>query len=55
MKIGNKVRCLTSVFVIPPHGAIGIVTNIIKNCIEVDFPEWKKCIWLYKNEVEVIE
>lgn len=55
MKIGNKVRCLTSVFVVPPYGAIGKVTNITKSCVAVDFPEWEKCIWLYKNEVEVIE
>lgn len=55
MKIGDRVKCLTSVFIIPPYGGIGEIVDITRSCVSVYFLEYKKRIWLYKNEVEVVE
>ena len=55
MKIGDKVKCLTSIFIIPSKEAVGYILDIAENSILVKFPNEEKCLWMKDYEIEVIE
>lgn len=56
MKIGDKVKCLTSIFLCPYYGDIGVIKEIRENeILIVDFPKLNKTIYMRNYEVEVIE
>lgn len=55
MKIGDKVKCLTSAFIIPSKGDIGEVIGMEEIWAAIHFPKYKKYIWLQQSEVEVVE
>lgn len=56
MKIGDKVRCLTSIFFRPAYGEIGVIEEIKeKNILLVNFPSLNISIYMRDFEVEVVE